>query len=181
MEARGLDPQRRAIGMSGGGVRQIKAAEVIRLALSDKTHAYGDLDRPYLIALALDSFDRDEELDAALYGGPAVRAKFNQDGSMTSILVRDLGGYWSRGDAPGRSRVSGLLVLSNALPYGIARSSPSLWVHPRADRAAPVLPFWRTVEVSGTELKIVDPAIAPWEFYGLEEGWPIGAAFGGDA
>ena len=179
-DRRGPDSNRRAIGMSGGGVRVVNDREIIRKALSDKTHAYGSLDRPFVIALALDTFDRDEETEAALYGGPTVELAVAPDGSWVQSAGREADGYWTRPDAVGRSQVSGLLILPGS-PLGIAKSSPTLWSHPNPDREVPTLPSWAKMRVVGGLLERSDAQIQPWQFFGLEEDWPVGVAFGDNA
>lgn len=177
-ELRGLSSERTAIGMSGGPGRIVNDREIIRSALSDKTHAYGPLTRPYVIALALDSFGHDEEIESALYGGRVVHARFDGDSLVESRVERDALGYWTGERSPGRSRVSGLLIVPNPLPYGLSRAVPSLWIHPNPDLLAPLLPLWRTVALDGGALIVTEPASAPWVFFGIPERWPVGSPFG---
>jgi len=176
-EARGFDPNRRPIGISGGGARWVNDRQIIRAALSDKTHAYGSMDRPFVVALALDSFDRDEETEAALYGSQTVEFNEMPGGTWAQRPGRTRDGYWAQPDTAGRSQVSGLLVIPGFAPWGIANTSPTLWVHPGADRPSPILPAWGVMRAVGGKLDFQEPEITPWDLFGLSSEWPVGRPF----
>lgn len=176
-ELRGPNADRRAIGISGGGGGIVRDAEIIRKAVAEKARAYGELNLPYLIALALDTIIREPEIEAALYGRPSGFA-FSDDRPAVAIKAqRDRSGYWSESQPSDRSGVSGLLVLPNGLPYSVGRSSPSLWLNPLARHGLPGLQACEVVRPDGAMLSRDEPSPDPWEHFGLAEGWPPGEPF----
>lgn len=173
-EHRSRNNDRRTIGISGGGGGGVNDADVIRDALADKTHAYGEMDAPYVVALALDHI-RSDEVETALYGGKSVRIQSDEveDGWRT-IPGRDSRGYWSSGETSRRSHVSGMLVLPGGLPYKVAEGAPTLWINPHAMRPAAALDVWAQVEVADHGLATAEASIPPWVFFGLSREWPLG-------
>jgi len=98
----------------GGGWSRVCAA------LEEKARRYGDLDRPFVIALlANDVFVDEENIASALYGEPGFGVDANGEVSLGRA-----GGLWSDGAG---TRVSAVLTARNLVPASVAVVEPLLW------------------------------------------------------
>lgn len=135
-------------------------------ALEEKARRYGDLDRPFVIALlANDVFVDEENIAAALYGDPSFGV--DADGNVSFGRA---GGLW----AGGGTRVSAVLTARNLVPASIAVVESLLWRAPQAtDPLNTQLPFataaWLTPE---GEIAVGDRHQSMRDYFALPADWP---------
>jgi hypothetical protein len=132
------------------------AKRIVRV-LKDKASRYGELGRPYVIALASnDPFADVEEIAAALFGA--------QDGH------RPQSGLWERGTA---SRVSAVITARNLVPTSVAVVEPLLWKNTNASRPFTAeLPFVAAASGSGENIVVVERGVAVHDHFGVDSQWP---------
>jgi hypothetical protein len=170
----GLEP---TIGMypDEGGVFDPRS-EVLP-TLKKKASRYGQLDRPYVIAVLCDNVTTtDADIEAALYGRMTVN--FARVGGRTHYwgARRSLDGLWQ----PGRGRrVSAVLTATELKPWTMPRVVPRLWTNPWATKPLTVELPW-AAKASPTETAAPDiakPTRQPHEVLGLDPDWPPGEPF----
>ena len=120
-------------GASGGAVDDVRP---LRRKIKKKASRYGDLDRPYLLAvLALGDGVCERDVEHALLGGaPHDHA------------------VWHGPGGPCNTRLSGVLVgrgLRSTDPFGAAAARPELWRNPWASRPLSLALPWRDVAAAG--------------------------------
>jgi hypothetical protein len=138
----------------------------VHASLSEKARRYGDLDRPFVIALlANDVFVDDENVAAALYGEPAFGVTEN------GIALGRVGGLWAR---HGGIRVSAVLTARNLVPTSVAVVEPLLWRAPQpAHPLLTKLPFagQAALDADG-EIVVNGRQHAMREHFALPAQWP---------
>lgn len=119
-------------GASFGG----QGATMIRKAIKKKATYHEELGRPYLIAINVNWSLPDNHVINALFGNSCVQVnRETRDVShgrdfRTGKLTNPKG-------LPQNTRVSGLIILENLTPLGIAESTPVLWHAPCAKHPFP--------------------------------------------
>lgn len=149
----------------------------LREALSEKGSKYGDLKHPLVLAINIGGgFHDDDDTLQALYGTLAWRLNSEDPyGDLLPFLKSP--GYWGWADQPAHTNVAGVL-LAEGLHYGrVASYAPAYWGHPHAAQPVEPFPTWRVAEPTESGLTYRSPAIAPYEHFGLPEGWPVGERF----
>jgi hypothetical protein len=145
--------------------------------LKKKAWRYGQLDRPYVIAVLCDNVvANDGDIEAALYGRMSVN--FARVGGETFYwgAKRKADGLWT----PRRgTRVSAIVTASELKPWTVPRVVPRLWTNPWAARPlADDLPWAAQASPTETEApEIAEPIKPPHELLGLDPDWPPGAPF----
>jgi len=169
-EARGISDIR-PIGVWGPGVAQaIRPQDAIRSAVVDKASAYGQLDKPYVIAVnALGEYVQGRLISVtqALFGTEGVGGKVSPDLESTEIKPIRLpdGAFWDK-SGPKHTRVSAVLVAATLLPSNIPRASVWLCHNP-----------WATQPYSSELTRL--PQLVPEEDHMVElEGESIGEILG---
>jgi hypothetical protein len=163
------------IGIQSGWAGRSDMGARIREKLHSKATRYGQLDRPYLIALTASSFlARDEELVTALLGQEVIQFIEGQPGSEQFVRQRD--GLFMGPAGAQNTRVAGLIVAWNVTCTHIGLIRPALWLNPWAstDRtfSAP-LPFDRMVIDPETGVVTPQPHdFDPLPYFGLPADWP---------
>jgi hypothetical protein len=137
-EARGK-PSVRPIGMKFHGFRQIAPEQAIKSAVLRKAGRYGDLGRPYVIAVnAISEYgvDRTDAIEA-LFGQEQLEVTWpsTPGGPMGFRPTRKPDGAWISPKGPRYTRVSAILLTSPVTPWSIARVSACLYHNPWAVRA----------------------------------------------
>jgi len=151
----------------------------IKKALASKDRAYGQLDRPLVLALGLFTFDRDQWSFAnALWGHEAIQVSVS-DPSAPAIPIRQPDGYFGW---PGNWKnvgVSAVLIVDQLTPTHFPSADVSVWHHAGArlplalDTSLPI----STVLVANEELTVVRPGSTPHEHFDLPDPWPPGEGF----
>lgn len=102
----------------------------IMRSLKRKATRYGDLQRPYVIAVnAMDIFLDDEDALDVLFGTAVTRIH-----RVTRAVTHDRNhdGFWRGPRGAQHTRVSAVLILPDMGPWSIASKTPVLWHNPWA-------------------------------------------------
>ncbi|WP_139177299.1 hypothetical protein [Geodermatophilus siccatus] len=181
--SRGTGTGVRPLGIFGGTRAQIVDDKTpIRTALSKKGKAYGDLGRPYIVALAISSLSSDgDDIADALYGTESFELVTTESGEVVGQPTWASDGYWWDGTSWLHTSVSGVLLARNMHPGRVGVEVPTLWLHPNPLRAVEGLPIWRTAAVVDGEVTFSPQSIDPPTLFGLPDPWPSGERFPADA
>lgn len=177
-----IDPQHRGkpnsdlIGVYDGGEAQmIDDKTPIRSRLGLKARRYGELDRPFVIALLCHSMFVDQvSVVGALYGDEAVQFGYDASGEVATREIRYTNGFWRGPEGPRNRRVSGVLLGRNIAPWSVTHSTPVLWHHPFARHPLDtelVYPSRRVDLERGQVVEAEGPRSMNLLF-GLPPGWP---------
>lgn len=181
LEARGLRPDSRAIGIYGqSGASFVDDAPAIRRALAAKHHEYGDLDGPFVIAIGTYIIDRDRwHASNAMYGQHAIEFDPNSVGEVSTRAIRQADGYFGTPPDWQNCNVSGVLLVNQLMPYYFQRAEVTLWRHPNPIHALPdELGFpAHVIAVDNGGLSEAPPDPSAGEFFGLPDPWPPGEAW----
>jgi hypothetical protein len=124
----------RLIGIEMTRVKEIDTITPLKSALKKKGRKYGQLDRPYIIAVnAMDMFSDEPSMRAALFGTEDVSFAENQ--GTWEVRTRFSEGVWAGNSGPQYTRVSAVLYTRGINPgnlFGGARAL--LYVNPWAAR-----------------------------------------------
>lgn len=149
------------IGSRGGGGGPIDRVGAIRQSVKKKAKRYGELGKPYLVAVNVcHEFSVDEtEFDDALLSGTEVRETGD--------------GVWVGPTGPRNRGVSGVVAACNLNPWNVAKQEVVLYVNPWARH--PYLGPLQSLPVravgSGLRLQ-TSPGILPRESFELPAEWP---------
>jgi len=179
--ARGVRIGDRSIGVYGhtrAGI--VNDAPTIRDALTEKHHAYGDLNAPFIIAVGLYIFDTDRwHSTGALYGAEGMQLGETTAGERVMRSVRQADGYFGTPPEWTNRQVSGVLVVNQLQPYSVTRAEVTLWRHPDPIHPLPPnlgLPA-EEVALVHSRLEVTPPVRAAAELFGLPSPWPPGEAW----
>jgi hypothetical protein len=166
----------RPLGMMGSmKARMVDDSVALRDAIIKKASRYGDLGRPYIVAVNavgqhLDLIDVME----ALFGKETFLVGAGPDGrSREPELQRQPDGAWIGPTGPVNTRVTAALVGSSLMSWSAAAYSPSIYHNPFGKHPCPdalrELPSYHPV---GNEMKL-QPGTTFQQLAGLPEGWPM--------
>ena len=162
----------RPIAMQFEEFRFVENQVSIRNAVLQKANQYGELDRPFVIALndLADLVDRDDVLNA-LFGDEQFT--FRRDLAAGHELGRAPNGAWTSPDGPRYTRVSGVLVASHLTPSSIPWASVCLYHNPWAAHPynCALNRLHRAVRVTDTTLQFLDGDSLS-SIFGLPADWP---------
>jgi len=181
LEARGLRPDSRAIGIYGHlGAGMVDDAPAIRKALAEKHHEYGDLDAPFVIAIGTYIFDQDRwHAKNAMYGQVAIELDPDWAVQPLTRTIRQPNGYFGVPPEWRNRNVSGGLLVNQLMPYCVQRAEVTLWRHPSPIHPLPEelgLPAY-VVAVDNGALSEAPSHQSAAEFFGLGDPWPPGQAW----
>lgn len=165
----------RAIGVYPAEGGWIDTRGPLRRAIREKAGRYGQLDRPFVVAVLVESaFIDDKDLLNALFGGIAVSVPVSREGPGEPRAFRLRDGSWMTGQGPTRTRVSAVVTAINLAPWSIVRIAPRTWLNPWATRPVTSDLGWETTITDPTAGAIAHrPAMRmPAELFGLPETWP---------
>lgn len=147
----------------------------LRSALMDKGSAYGELDRPLVIAINSFAFSHDDfDTTNALYGTEQITISL-EDRAAPPVPSRKRDGYWLAGTWA-HQHVAGVLIGRSLAEYR-PNAVPTFWTHPEPHEAVAPLPVWRVAEPVVGHIEHREPKSPIRELFGLPEGWPVGEAF----
>jgi len=174
-EARGR-PDSKLIGVYGTGeARFIDDKTPIRSRLGTKARRYGELDRPFVIALSCHALFVDQiSITDSLYGDEAVQYSPDAGGEFETKSIRHQNGFWRGPEGPRNRRVSAILVGWNVAPWSVIETTPVIWHHPFANRpldAELVFPSQR-LDLGRGHLVEVQETRSMHEFFELPRDWP---------
>ncbi|HHT9131162.1 MAG TPA: hypothetical protein ACFYED_01610 [Candidatus Tripitaka californicus] len=124
----------RTVGASGYS-GWCQTASMIRNVIHKKATKYGNLEYPYLIAINVNaplSGVSADTVASAFFGNLCVRINPKTGESITGRDLRTAKLLSPKGD-PQNTRVSGVIILENLVPWSIAHATPMLWHNPLAD------------------------------------------------
>ncbi len=128
----------RVIGMRFGGARWVNVWQPIRDAVRSKGGRYGELQKPFIIAVNVNdavSLDRIDEMDA-LYGKEGyVFNNTNPNGHPE--MIRAPNGAWVGPKGPRYTRVSGAWIFDGLNPWNIVTRKNTLYFNPWAQLPVP--------------------------------------------
>lgn len=163
---------RTLVGMYGGGAGIIDDWTPLRNALKKKGGKYGNLDKPFIVAVNANAFNLDP-IDE-------MQALFGQEQYVEYVGRPDMGGHmrrvpngaWMGPEGPQGRRVSGAWFFNDLTPYSIASRRCTLYVNPMANHILPESMFrFSTAKVINDRMVRQDG----WDLaslFGLDKGWP---------
>ncbi|UIN31312.1 hypothetical protein [Microbacterium binotii] len=175
-EARGkADGARRAIGVyAHEPARGVDDARRIRRALASKDGEYGNLGKPFVIAVGLFVHDRDYWHSMnAFYGHETGEWS---EGVSELRVFRSMDGYFGSSADSRHTNVSSVILVNQLQPYHVPKAEVSIWRHPHAERPTPAslhVPG-DIVEVVENRISVTPTTIEPGAFFGLPNPWPPG-------
>jgi hypothetical protein len=141
----------------------------IKAAVESKAGRYGQLDRPYIIAvMALDEFANADAAVDALFG--TDRLIIPEGGEHRWARNRD--GAWMGPGGPVHTRVSAVLSTERLSPWDVGQRSMRLIHNPWAARPILDLPLGVEVRRAVDERLTVAPGQSLAEIFQLPPGWP---------
>jgi len=149
----------------------------IREALEEKSTRYGDLKRPYFIAVNSVGMSRGEESTVdALLGSPCCVLTKHADGSLTDRWTRSPDGAWCDAKGPRNTGVSGVLSFDGLTAWSLGRCGSRVvhnpWArHPLIELS---LPLFALVPRGDEFDRVAGETLAGC--LGLEAEWPEVAA-----
>lgn len=161
----------RLIGALGSGARWVNAWEPLRDAVKKKANRYGQLTKPFVVAVNADIFHLDEIDEVqALYGEEYWGEVIGHP--ERSGPRRRPNGAWQGPHGPQNRRVSAVWFFNDLTPYTLASRRSMLYVNPWAYAMPPEnLQRVPTRRVEGEEL-IQLPGMDLRTIYELPAGWP---------
>lgn len=174
-EARGKRrPDQRAIAIDGHDpVHWTNNDAIIVKALETKRRAYGQLDRPFLVAVGVTFHDTDRwDAMNAFYGHE--RVVITEADVAPTYRAGD--GYFGR---PGRwknTQVSGVLLVDQLQPHHLHKTVATVWAHPGAEHPLPDLGWpGETMTLAGERLATTAAPVDALDLFSLPTPWPPGA------
>ena len=165
----------RIIGLKSYGARLVDDITSIKRAVTTKAGRYGELDRPYVIAVNSVGDADDSDVVDALFGREQLTVWFPAAGPVTPIHTepgRARDGAWIGRAGFINTRVSAALIFHRLNPYSLVHASVCLYHHPKAqwpyqsvliELPQAIVQNGRLVRVAGASLR---------EILDLPEAWP---------
>jgi hypothetical protein len=167
-------PGQRPIGALLSPTREVHTAEAIRDAIAKKASRYGQMDRPYVVAVNVFSFPlEDIDITDALFGDVVMAAQETSEG-IREWKERLPNGTWGSPAKPQHTRVSAALLFDGVDPWNVGHRRAVLVHNPWA--RYPLAPGqfgtaeWslRSGHLEKTEGQTL------LQVFGLDPGWPMG-------
>jgi hypothetical protein len=176
IEAMPLKSERRGqdghgiLGYTGEDIGELDDVSPILRKLKRKAHHYGELDRPFVIALlCAGTFVEPQDIEAALFG-PIVGA---HGPKMAFKWVRERNGLWMRPNGPTNTRVSAVLTAIGLSTTAITAVEPCWWTNPWARQSISADLPWECVEANDRGRTIGTAAArTSAAMFELPERWP---------
>ena len=163
----------RTIGSEFFGVRDSQVSSTLCRAIRRKASRYGQLDRPYIVAVNLMTVLDIDHHDVAdgLFGSEVVTINRARP-TKAEKIERQGGGALLSAGGPVNTRVSGVFVVRDLSPWTVAQRDAAIFENPYASRPLrkgfPQVTHWRRDD---NELRRIEsPPVR--ECMGVPEGWP---------
>lgn len=148
-------------GMLEGTAFRVQTEESIRTTLRKKARRYGNMDRPYIVAVGVPVHAHDDVL-GALFGSVVVEVAF-RDGQVLSQRPRLApNGLWSGPNGPRLTSVSAVLVIERVSLWDLAKADWLLYHNPWATKpctaALPAISSWSISDQGVCETAGIKPA-----------------------
>lgn len=160
----------RLIGMRNLGARWVNNIEPIKSAVRHKGQHYGEITRPLIVAVNVDSFAlAAHEESSALFGTEAMAISGDK-----VRAVRRPDGVWHNGAEPTARRVSGVWLFNDLEVYSVAGRRSTLYFNPWANHPLGDSLKWlpHAVVDNGTLLRSQGARLR--DVFELSADWPLG-------
>lgn len=160
----------RVIGLHSEEGRLTNSWEPIRDAILFKGGRYGELSKPYVVAVNVDSYtlDRIDEIQA-LFG--QERFTFCH-GSQEFRKHRAPNGAWIGPNGPRYTRVTGAWLFGNLNPYNMVSRMNNLYVNPHSAMPIPKALMHLNHSIVSNERILWIDGRPLWDLLGLNPSWP---------
>ena len=181
-ELRGTPNERPVFLRSAAEMVEVHPEVALKEALEDKSSKYGDLDRPFVIAVNYTGGLNIVEMEIlnGLLGTRRLRVETGPDGHRTTPW-RDSDGFWGYTGNPLHQGVSAVLMFNRAKPDNAATTRAAVFGHPWASRPVGLsmfgVDFWVPVDRG---LRLTRGTLVH-ELLGLPQGWPFQDDVGGQS
>ena len=164
------DVDHRTLGYTGEGIAQLDDIGPILRRLKRKAYHYGELDRPYVIALlCAGTFVEPTDIEQALL----VEIVGSHSPDQTFRWVRLRNGLWMRPNGPTNTRVSAVLTAIGLNAAAITAVEPRWWTNPWARHAVLRDVAWERADADAHGvLSQTLAAVSSAALFGLPERWP---------
>ncbi len=155
---------------AGGGL--VDAWTPIRDAVKYKGSKYGELNKPLLVAVNLDSFglDKIDEMQA-LFGQEQFLFAVGQS-EQEPRFERAPNGAWYGRSGPQYTRVSGVWIFNDLTPYTVGVRRQTIYFNPWASFGLPEFLKSFPHALVESEKMIWSEGVSLSDLFGLKEGWP---------
>lgn len=172
-EVRG-DPTFQTIATYPGQGGVLNEPPMILDDLRDKASKFGQLDKPYVIAiLCLRDFVTESDVEQALFGPEVVTVTVGPEGPIGDArLDRQPRGFWQHDERKRATRVSAVLSAIHLNPWSLTRAVPRLWLNPWAARPTQARLPWALTkgDLAANRLVTEPPAVDVHALFDLPAG-----------
>jgi hypothetical protein len=163
---------RALVGAFGGEGRMIDDWTPLRDAVRKKGRKYGDLDRPFVVAVNARSFSLDPIDEMQALFGQEQYVEYVDRPDIGGHLSRVPNGAWVGHSGPQSRRVSGAWFFNDLTPYTVAVRRSTLYVNPWSYHDVPqsLLRFPHARVVDGRIQR--SDGLALRDIFNLPESWP---------
>jgi hypothetical protein len=166
------DPDHRVLGSYSEGIAILDDAKPLRRNLKHKAGHYGQLNRPYIVALlCAGDFADDRDIADALLGSTAIHYH-----PMTGEVgtARQPDGFWHGPKGPQNRGVSAVITAAQLNASAITATEPTVWLNPWASRALTDTLPWRTQRISTDgHFETIEATRTAAQLFDLAPRWPI--------
>jgi len=167
-------PGLRTLGMVGPAEPyRVDNRSALRGAVVKKATRYGELGKPYIVAVnAVNQHLDDLDIMSALFGQESLMVQPIPDTPQAPRLERGPEGAWWRPQGPTNTRVSAAFVVSALTPWSIRACSSSIYHNPWAKY--PCLEVFEELWTARSvvdEMKVMNGRSAA-DLFGLSDTWP---------
>ena len=160
----------RLIGSHMKDASWINTAETIRKAIDRKRGFYGELHKPFFLAINVMSITCDvEDVMDALFGTEKALISFDALEAKELKRIRGNDGKWS---SEFNTRISGVIIIDNLTPWNVANKNLTIYLNPWAKYPyeGKLLDLPHYTPTQGV-MNLVN-GVKPHEILGLEKNWP---------
>lgn len=166
-------PDRRLVGSRMSDVHWVDSRTPIRNAIKQKATRYGDVGRPYIVAVnALGNFIDDIDIAEALFGKEEFLVYGDLDSEPQTAMRRKPDGAWISPKGPINTRVSAALIVTSLGPWNVASRKPVLYHNPWAQHpcVGPITMLAQQVPEDGHMAS--HEGVPPQKLFDLPDSWP---------
>ena len=166
-------PTIRPLGMYMHEARWVDSKTPIREAVVGKGKRYGELHKPYVIAVNADVFHLDDDdVVQALFGTRSIVIPDHRNPALKPYERRNPDGAWTALSGARHKRVSAVLMADSITPWNVASHDLRLFHNPWAKLpCTDVLSALPQATLKGNLISF-DSGLHPREVFGLPEHWP---------